>query len=55
MTMSAKADRHKQRVARELARELKANLRTPGFLGRLCRWEKQQARHGLFTLQHRHD
>ncbi|MBI5799562.1 MAG: hypothetical protein HZA92_02385 [Verrucomicrobia bacterium] len=53
--MNAKADRQQQRVVRKLARELKDNARVPGFLVRLCRWEKMRHRHGLFTLQHRHD
>ncbi|MFM8470126.1 MAG: hypothetical protein ACKODH_09175 [Limisphaerales bacterium] len=52
--MNAKADRQ-QRTAKRLVRELKDNLRMPGFLGRLCRWEKLRQRNGLFTLQHRHD
>ena len=53
--MNAKMDRQKLRTARKLARELKDNVRVPGFLVRLCRWEKMRQRHGLFTLQHRHD
>jgi hypothetical protein len=53
--MSAKADRQQQRVARKLARELKASGLTPGFLRRLCQWERQGQRHERFTLQHRHD
>jgi hypothetical protein len=53
--MSAKSDRQQQRTAKKLAQELKTNVRVPGFLGRLCRWEKLRHRDGLFTLQHRHD
>lgn len=53
--MNAKADRQKLRAARKLARELKTNVRLPGFLARLCRWETQRHHSGLFTLQHRHD
>lgn len=53
--MNAKVDRQQQRAVRKLARELKDNARVPGFLVRLCRWEKMRDRHGLFTLQHRHD
>lgn len=53
--MNAKVDRHQQRTAKKLARELKGNVRVPGFLARLCRWEKLRHRNGLFTLQHRHD
>jgi len=53
--MNAKADRQQQRTAKRLARELKDTARMPGFLVRLCRWEKMRHRHGLFTLQHRHD
>ena len=53
--MNAKMDRQQLRTARKLARELKDNVRVPGFLVRLCRWEKLRQRHGLFTPQHRHD
>lgn len=53
--MSAKTDRQQLRTAKKLARELKENVRGPGFLGRLCRWEQSRRRTGLFTLQHRHD
>lgn len=53
--MNAKANRQKQRTARKLVRELQANVRLPGFLSRLCRWEQQRQHQGLFTLQHRHD
>ena len=48
-------DRKKQLTAKRLVRELKASARMPGFLVRLCRWEKMRRRNGLFTLQHRHD
>ncbi|MFA6547115.1 MAG: hypothetical protein WCS99_22045 [Limisphaerales bacterium] len=53
--MNAKMDRRQQRTARKLVRELKDNVRMPGFLIRLCRWEKMRQRDGLFTLQYRHD
>ena len=53
--MNAKMDRLQQRAVKKLARELTQNARVPGFLVRLCRWEKMRHRHGLFTLQHRHD
>ncbi len=53
--MNAKANRQTLRTAKKLARELQANVRLPGFLSRLCRWERQRQHHGLFTLQHRHD
>ena len=53
--MNAKAERKQERTARRLARELKDNVRMPGFLVRLCAWEKMRHRQGLFTLQHRHD
>jgi hypothetical protein len=53
--MSAKSERQQQRAAKRLVQELKANVRGPGFLGRLCRWEQMRATHGKFTLQHRRD
>jgi len=53
--MNAKAERQQHRTAKRLVRELKDEARLPGFLVRLCRWEKMRHRHGLFTLQYRHD
>ncbi len=53
--MSAKSDRQQQRTAKKLVEELKATVRGPGCLGRLCRWEQARTTHGKFTLQHRRD
>ena len=48
-------DQRQQRTAKKLVRELKTQMRAPGFLARLCRWERLRQRHGQFTLQYRHD
>ena len=54
--LSAKAERNQQHTARRLVRELKTGApRVPGFLSRLCDWEKQQGRATVFTLRNRHD
>jgi hypothetical protein len=53
--MNPKMNRNKPLTAKRLVCELQANARVPGFLVRLCRWEKMRRHNGLFTLQHRHD
>jgi hypothetical protein len=53
--MNAKADRQQRRTAKRLVRELRDNVRVPGFLLRLCRWEQMRYRQGVPALQYRHD
>lgn len=42
--MSVKRDQQQLRRAKQLTRELQTQLRAPGVLLRLCRWEQRQQR-----------